>query len=531
MANKRILISWIGHADLKACVLTLPKTEQKRISNKLQFSLVGSDNDGPIKTLLNHEAFDEVHLIYNYTKDVGQRYKKWIGGKINLYKGILSNPTDYSEVFSIVNQTLQEIAAKKDFTNTELCFHLSPGTPTMTAIWVLLGKSKYPATFYQTHNGKAWKTEIPFDLIDDYIPDLLKHPDFAFQHLAAQKPMEIKGFEQITGKSQAIRLAAGRAKRAAIRDVSALILGESGTGKELFARAIHQASHRRDKPFIVINCAAIPVQLLESELFGHKKGAFTGAYADRAGAFEVANDGTLFLDEVGECDIAMQAKLLRALQPPPDKGPCYRVFRRIGENKDRFCDVRVIAATNRNLPEAITEQSFREDLYYRLAVITIKIPPLCERKSDIPLITDHLLKQINTEFSKQEPGYEYKTISVSTKKYIQNLDWQGNIRQLYNVLLQAAVMSEKKDIGKEDISAVIADTPSSSKTRILKPFLSDENFNLEEHLNSIRKQYLQLAMDKAHGVKTKASNLLGMKNYQTLDAQLKKFNIHWKEDE
>jgi len=244
----------------------------------------------------------------------------------------------------------------------------------MAAIWVLLGKSRYPATFYQTYQGKSWQTEVPFDLVVDFVPEVLREPDRHLQHLASLSPQEIEGFEHIVGDSKAIRIVAGRARRAAMRDVPVLILGESGTGKELFARAIHAATHRREKPFIALNCAAIPRELLESELFGHKKGAFTGATADRLGALEAADGGTLFLDEVGECDLAIQAKLLRVLEPPLGQGPCYRVFRRLGENKERYSDVRIIAASNQDLQKAINDQVFREDLYYRLAVIIIKIP-------------------------------------------------------------------------------------------------------------------------------------------------------------
>ena len=254
----------------------------------------------------------------------------------------------------------------------------------MTAIWVLLGKSRYPATFYQTHDGRAWKTEIPFDLAFDFVPELLHSPDLSLQHLAARSPQEIAGFNQIIGNSKAIRLAVGRAQKAAIRDVPVLILGETGTGKELFARAIHDASHRQGGPFLAINCAAIPQELLESELFGHKKGAFTGASADHAGAFEQADGGTIFLDEIGECAPGMQSKLLRVLQPPPGTGPCHRVFRRVGETRDRTSDVRVIAATNRDLLQEVEAHRFREDLYYRLAVITLKIPAVARTEVRYP---------------------------------------------------------------------------------------------------------------------------------------------------
>ena len=253
-------------------------------------------------------------------------------------------------------------------------------------------------------------TSIPFDLVVDYVPQVLRDADARLQLLASQSPQDVEGFEGIVGDSRNLRVAVGLARRAALRDVSVLILGESGTGKEKFARAIHDASPRKDKKFVSINCAAISRELLESELFGHKKGAFTGAVEDRVGAFKEADGGTLFLDEIGECDPAMQAKLLRVLQPP-DNDPCHRVFYRVGESKPMTSDVRIIAATNRDLNAAIAKGDFRDDLYYRVAAITIKLPPLRERREDIPLLVQRLLGQINENFEKKEPGYRHKTFS------------------------------------------------------------------------------------------------------------------------
>ena len=280
----------------------------------------------------------------------------------------------------------------------------------MAAIWILLGKSQYPATLFQTHHENVWKTEIPFDITTDVLPQLLREPDRLWQHLATKTPQEIRGFEGIVGTSEAIRVAVGRAQRAAIHDVPVLILGESGTGKELFAEAIHYASPRRSKDPVFINCAAISQTLLESELFGHAEGAFTDAKKTRKGAFAQADGSTLFLDEVGECSLEMQAKLLRALQPPPKEGPCCCVFRPVGASKDVKANVRVVAATNKDLTKAVAAGEFREDLLYRLSIITLKLPPLRERQGDLIVLAESLLLDINQRLrQRRETGYQDKS--------------------------------------------------------------------------------------------------------------------------
>ena len=481
---------------------------------------------GPIKSLTQHEQFDEIRLLSNYAATWEKEFAKWLGGGVKIVHVDLKNPTDYTEIFTIADGELAKLKSDKAWHETELSIHLSPGTPTMTAIWLLLGKTRYPATFYQTYEGRAWVTDVPFNLVVDFVPEVFRQADAHLQHLTSQSPGEIEGFQQIVGDSRAIRLAVGRAQRAAVRNVPVLILGESGTGKELFAKAIHESSSRRAGPFLAINCAAVSRELLESELFGHAKGAFTGADRDRKGAFEEADGGTLFLDEVGECDVDMQAKLLRVLQPPSDGDPCYRAFYRVGESEERHSSVRVIAATNRDLLAAVNQTRFREDLYYRLAVITIKIPPLRDRHADIPALTTHLLDRINRQFERDEPGYRHKSISESAMLFVQRHAWPGNVRQLYNVLLQAAVMAAGDVIQQDEIADAIGEMPASSPPRgslLDKPL--GEGFNLQELLNDIHRHYLRRAMTEAAGVKSQASKLLGIPNYQTLDAQLKRLNV------
>lgn len=525
MSRKKILVQWIGHSDLRALAANSSQSRCEKLMSTLGGRLPDKSDRGPTKTLVETQEFDEIRLLTNYSHEFNGWFAKWLGEKAQLREVELAKPTDYSAIFEIANRELETVKSSKSWAETDLCLHLSPGTPAMAAVWLLLGKTRFPATFYETYGGNSWITDVPFDLID-VIPEVLRDPDAHLQHLAAQAPAEIEGFEDIAGESRAIRDAVGRAKRAAIRNVSVLLVGESGTGKEMFAQAIHKASNRRDKPMRSVNCAALAKSLLESELFGHNKGAFTGADAERKGLFEVADGGTVFLDEIGECDLETQAKLLRVLQPVTGEGPSVRYIQRLGDDKDRKVDVRIIAATNKDLFAAIRKGEFREDLYYRLAGISICLPPLRDRKTDIPRIAERFLGLLNTQFEADQPGYEHKSLSASAIAFVKSQPWQGNVRQLYNALMQAAVLTDGKTIGRKEVAASIAEMPDSGKafSGFLDRPLGDE-FDLEEHLNDIQRQYLRRAMEESGGVKAKAARLLGMKNYQTLDAQLKRLGV------
>lgn len=524
MARPKTLVSWIGHTDLQCMTLDLPASEQKRVLEYIHRDLPKSKQSGPIRTLVEEVKFAEIHLLSEHDTWFNQAFAKWLKQKVQIHKVTIAAPTDYASIFSVSAKVLAEISQDKSATSRELCIHLSPGTPAMTAIWVLLGKSRYPATFYQTYDGKAWVTEVPFDLVVDFVPEILRSPDSSLQHLASKAPQEVEGFQKIIGQSQAIKLAVGRAQKAAVRDVPVLILGETGTGKEMFARAIHDASHRRNKPFIPINCAAMPKDLLESELFGHARGAFTGAEKDRKGAFEEADGGTLFLDEIGECGPEMQAKLLRALQPPPGEGPCHRVYQRLGESRLRSSDVRIVAATNRDLLKDIRANTFREDLYYRLAVISLKLPALRDRKTDIPLLAEALLDQVNQEFARTELSYQPKSLSKAAVTFIQRHSWRGNVRQLHSALVQAAVMSDGEVLKPGDLAAATAEQ-EEDETQSVSSVSLGNGFSVEKHLEEIQRQFLIRAMDESDGVLAQAARLLGIPNYQTLESQLKRLGI------
>jgi DNA-binding NtrC family response regulator len=486
------------------------------------------ERPGPLKTAVAREQFGEVHLLSNYPAIIHKPFATWLGGKPVIHSAPLPDPTDYVKLFEVSNQVLAQVLQQpRGRGDRELCILLSPGTPAMAVVWVLLGASRYPAKFFQTFRGELREAKMPTHLFEGIVPDLIRDRDIALSNLAAKSPQEVRGFEEIVGDSQPIRESVGRAQRAALRDVSVLLQGESGTGKELFAQAIHKASHRSELPFRSINCAAIPKELLESELFGHVRGGFTGADKDRPGMFAETDGGTLFLDEIGECDPQLQAKLLRVLQPPPGKGPGHRVFRPVGGTKDVTSDVRIVAATNRDLQSEIKAGRFREDLYYRLAVITLRLPPLRERRRDLPLLVAAFLRQINTDFERQEPGYRHKNVSATGMDFVKTYPWPGNVRQLYNALLQAAVMADADILNRQDLVAATGALGDDVDLNVLEHPLGD-GFDLEEHLKYVQKHYLRRAMEEARGVKTRAASLLGMASYQALDAQLKRLQVKYR---
>ena len=340
--------------------------------------------------------------------------------------------------------------------------------------------------------------------------------------------LELKSLS-IIGESKPIRDVFDVVARAAGSQSTVMIYGESGTGKELIARALHMNSPRASKPFIAVNCGAIPHELLEGELFGYEKGSFTGAVNTRIGRMELANQGTIFFDEIGDMPTSLQVKLLRVLAE--------REIDRIGSTKPTPIDIRVITATHRNLEESIKEGSFREDLFYRLNIIPINLPPLRERKTDIPLLADHFLKQFNRTAIP-------KTISDEAMQFLVNYSWPGNIRELANFIERMVVLSIGSTITPRDLpEKVLGDTPKEkwqpleedeegNPAQILQQSLGqsfhvgipEEGINLKKTVEEFEKELLLEALEKTGWVKNKAANLLGL-NRTTLVEKLKKMKI------
>jgi two-component system, NtrC family, response regulator AtoC len=294
--------------------------------------------------------------------------------------------------------------------------------------------------------------------------------------------------------------------RAAPTEATVLITGETGTGKELVARTIHALSPRANKTFVPINCAAIPQELLESELFGHARGAFTGALAPRPGLFQLAKGGTLLLDEVGELPLALQAKLLRVLQE--------REVRPIGADHPVPVDVRVIASTNKDLEEEVAKGMFRQDLFYRLQVIPIVVPPLRTRRSDIPLLVNHFLQQSNRRY-----GIAVE-ISTDAMVYLWEYDWPGNVRQLENIVEQLVILSSKDRIDVDDLPATIV-APKTHAGQTPLPILEAAGLDLQQTLEQLEFRLIEEALRLAKGKKSAAAALLRVKR-TTLVAKLRR---------
>jgi DNA-binding NtrC family response regulator len=313
-------------------------------------------------------------------------------------------------------------------------------------------------------------------------------------------------FENFIGDSKPIQKVFELIEKVADTDSTVLITGESGTGKELIAKAIHYNSYRRDNPMVVINCGAIPEELLESELFGHEKGAFTGAHKMRVGRFELANGGTIFLDEIGDMSPNLQVKLLRVLQE--------QKFERVGGTRTLEIDVRIIAATNKNLINAVNRGTFRQDLYYRLNVIPIKVPPLRHRKSDIPLLIDFFFKRIDPRKRNGISGF-----SSDAGEALVAYDWPGNVRELENMVERMSILANGDQVELEDVPESIKG--KGSKIEAVEVTIPKDGIVFDQAVEEYEKKLILEALNETNWVKTKAAKLLNI-NRTTLIEKMKK---------
>jgi transcriptional regulator with PAS, ATPase and Fis domain len=498
--RSRTLVAWIGRADL----LAASGDSKKGI--------------GPIAQAVTVHQFESVELLSDFpVKECGQ-FKAWLAkhcsAAITVHRIKLSSPIDFSDIYEGARNVLDVLIGQRD---TELTYHLSPGTPAMASVWILLAKTTHPARLIQSSiETGVQEANIPFDIAAEFIPQLLKKSDARMTSLAQGVTDEAAEFANIIYRSAIMKKVIAQAKRVAVRGIPVLIEGETGTGKELMARAIHHASPRAEKAFISVNCGAIPPELVESEFFGHKKGAFTGAVADRKGHFERADQGTLFLDEIGELPKPIQVKLLRALQ----EGEVTPV----GASEARKVNVRVVAATNRQLIHEVASGNFREDLFYRLAVAIIKLPPLRERAGDISLLIDALVKQVNQ--TANELGIKHKHISVPARNFMLQQPWPGNVRELLNTIQRAAVWSDDEHISLEAIKdAVLVKPATNGAIGDILGRQIDSGLELESLMADVAKHYIERAIEHTNGNKTRAAKLLGFGNYQTFTNWMNRYVV------
>ena len=366
----------------------------------------------------------------------------------------------------------------------------------------------------------------PFKIeeVKHIIKNALDRKRLETENILLKKELKSKyGFANLIGTSQKMLEVYAIIKRVSDTKTNILITGESGTGKELVARAIHYEGSRKDKPFVPINCGAIPENLLESELFGHQKGAFTGAVANKSGLFEMANEGTIFLDEITEIPVQLQVKLLRVIQE--------RNFRRVGSVEDISVDVRIIAASNKELGKEVKEGRFREDLFYRLNVIPIHIPSLYERQEDIPLLSQHFLEKYCKEL-----GKDIKKISGKAMEFLVKYPYPGNIRELENIIERAVALEPTDIILPESLPEyirkveggrlVVADTKESGKALSHPPLLEfhPDGLDFEKTVGDFEKAIVLKALENSNGVKKKAAEMLKI-SFRSFRYLLQKYGI------
>jgi len=363
--------------------------------------------------------------------------------------------------------------------------------------------------FFADHSGS--NPEPPADAVPEQGHEIQSIRNGRNESFKEEEKHAEQVFDTMIGCSEVMKMVFKMIKKVSASESTVLITGESGTGKELVAQAIHAHSPRSHQPLIPVNCGAIPEDLLESELFGHEKGAFTGAIRSRLGRFELAQSGTIFLDEIGDMSPALQVKLLRVIQE--------KQFERIGGVKTISADVRIITATNQNLEQAVQEKRFREDLFYRINVIPIHLPPLRERGSDIMMLAEYFLDYFNNIKNKN-----VQRISNDAAGHLLRYSWPGNVRELQNLMEMLVVMKEEGNIDPEDLPAKIRNAPPDDHLSTAIPVFSEEGIDFNEQVNRLERELLLKALKMSGGVKNRAAKLLNL-NRTTLVEKLKRLNI------
>jgi transcriptional regulator with PAS, ATPase and Fis domain len=498
-----VLLAWIGMTDLKVARGEL------------------GDSLGPIGQAAKTRTFSGIHLLSDHDRKADASYLRWLSSQTKvptkIHKVKLSGPTEFGEIYEAAVSVIQRVK-KEVGMNVSFAYHLSPGTPAMASVWILLAKTSEPAELIESSPEKGVRTvSMPFDIAAEYTPVMVRQQDDEITRITQGLAPEAPEFDEIIHRCKPMKRVIAQARRLADHNVPVFIQGESGTGKELLARAIHNCGERKSAPFVPVNCGAIPPELVESEFFGHTKGAFSGAVTNRVGHFETANGGTLFLDEIGELPLPAQVKLLRALHE--------KRFQKVGTSKLVTVDVRIIAATNRNLIEDVAAGRFREDLFHRIAIGVIRLPALRERQGDLNLLIDNSLDRLNQE-SRRLPGWKDKKLSPGARNLLVQHSWPGNVRELINTLSRAAIWTSEETVQVEDIREALLPVSASKigvETVLNRPLGND--LRLRDLISSVATHDLKRALTEAQGNKTLAAKLLGLPNYQTLSNWLQKYDV------
>ncbi len=479
---------------------------------KILISFIGNNDcfpnekSGAILTVLENHKFDKLYLLYNHEKYLKPASEILAFCRKNypklqvIYKDCLSNdPTNYNIVYPAMYKALSEIQSENP--KAKFTISVTSGTPTMHACWLFLKQGKVTDAKLIQVSRESGISEVTFEL-DDF-PKIKKVSALKTELTKFKRENEFLkkninlAYDEIIGESAEILNLKKEISVFADSEIPIFIQGESGTGKELVAEAIHKNSARKDGNLVKVNCGAIPLELFESEFFGHKKGSFTGANSDKDGKFKLADNGTIFLDEVADLPLSVQVKLLRVLQDG--------TFFPVGSSFEEKVNVRVISATNKNIEKLVEEGTFREDLFYRLVVRKIFIPPLRERTNDKILIAEKILSELNKKYQKS------KIFSNSAKTKILQNQWRGNVRQLKNAVESAFVFPEN-EISAESLNIIEI---GKTQSEVLIP---DEGINFDFE---VPKKYYEAALKKANGNATQAARLLGLEPH-TFRARLKK---------
>jgi len=531
-----VLFSWIGNVDcwVAAQRLIADGTITPDEGNKV---LATFDEQKPGDRYIKEgrflplaeahpDAFVAYHILTNHDELQIAPFRTWFqrelsalhpSATVDIHPIDLENPSDYAEVFSRVVPFMEDMRSRYPATQFDFAYYLSPGTSAMSNTWVLLSLTKFPADTYQygSVSSAPSRVELPFEMRVDLRPRAALGDGIA--GLDDELPKEI------LGSSKVIRSAKRLAKRYAGYPHNVLLLGESGVGKEVFAEVIHRRSGRRGH-LQIVNCAAFTDELFSAEMFGvASKAAFTGAEKG-PGHFEIADGGTLFLDEVGELSLVNQAKLLRVLQPPRDAPPTRRRFLPIGGKKELETDVRVIAATNRDLEAMVAQGTFRDDLLHRLSVLTIRVPALAERIGDMAELIEHFVQRANSANLAANGDYRPKQLSPASRKALESHPWRGNLRQLQQIIARAMAIAPGQDVMPEHVAEALSHDARSGATPILGRPLGPP-FSLKTVEEELRRHYFSRALADAHGNQEQAARLLGFASAQALASQMKKLNV------